>query len=62
MRLAIAGPTSVDSGKALAMSTPKMLAGVLVYNRASSGLNHLLRPKEARTSWIGRAATCPARR
>src|SRR3954451_9346836 len=41
------------------MKLPKMLAGALACNRAGFGLNYLLRPKEARTSWIGRAANLP---
>ena len=41
------------------MNMPKVLAGALACNRAAFGLNYLLRPQEARTSWIGRAATLP---
>src|SRR4051812_9706599 len=41
------------------MTLPKVLAGALACNRAVFGLNYLLRPKEVRTSWIGRAANLP---
>src|SRR4051812_40769777 len=41
------------------MTLPKVLAGAVACNRAAFGLNYLLRPKEARTSWIGRAANLP---
>jgi hypothetical protein len=38
------------------MDVPKTLAGALAVNRAAFGLNYLLRPEQARASWIGRAA------
>jgi hypothetical protein len=41
------------------MDVPKTLAGALAVNRALFGLNYLLRPGQARTSWIGRAARKP---
>ena len=41
------------------MTLPKILAGALACSRAAFGLNYLLRPKEARASWIGRAANLP---
>src|SRR3954447_1640083 len=41
------------------MNIPKILAGALAVNRAAFGLNYLLRPQEARKSWIGRAAKRP---
>jgi hypothetical protein len=41
------------------MDVPKLLAGLLACNRAAFGLNYLLRPQEARESWIGRAANLP---
>jgi hypothetical protein len=41
------------------MNIPKMLAGALALNRTAFGLNYLLRPQQARTSWIGRAAKKP---
>jgi hypothetical protein len=41
------------------MDVPKILAGLLACNRAAFGLNYLLRPQEARKSWIGRAANLP---
>jgi hypothetical protein len=43
----------------LVMDVPKTLAGALALNRAAFGVNYLLRPEEARKSWIGRAATKP---
>jgi hypothetical protein len=41
------------------MDVPKTLAGALAVNRAAFGLNYLLRPEQARASWIGRAARKP---
>jgi hypothetical protein len=41
------------------MNAPRILAGVLAVNRAAFGLNYLVRPQEARKSWIGRAARLP---
>jgi len=41
------------------MDVPKGLAIGLAVNRAGFGLNYLLRPEQARTSWIGRAAKKP---
>jgi hypothetical protein len=41
------------------MDVPRTLAGALAVNRALFGLNYLLRPEQARTSWIGRAARKP---
>src|ERR671928_1728364 len=41
------------------MRLPQILAGALAVNRAAFGLNYLLRPGQARTSWIGRAARKP---
>jgi hypothetical protein len=38
------------------MDIPKTLATALALNRAVFGVNYLLRPEQARTSWIGRAA------
>jgi Domain of unknown function (DUF4267) len=38
---------------------PKTLAAALALNRAMFGLSYLLRPQQARTSWIGRAAKKP---
>jgi hypothetical protein len=48
-----------NGGNEQAMDVAKTLAGVLALNRAAFGLNYLLRPKEARSSWIGRAAKLP---
>ena len=42
------------------MNLPKALAGTLAVNRAAFGLNYLVRPKEARKSWIGPVAKLPA--
>jgi hypothetical protein len=41
------------------MDVPKLLAGGLAANRIAFGMNYLARPREARTSWIGRAANRP---
>jgi quercetin dioxygenase-like cupin family protein len=41
------------------MDVPKGLAAALAINRAAFGLNYLLRPRQARASWIGRAAKKP---
>ena len=41
------------------MDVPRALAAGLALNRAAFGLNYLLRPGQARTSWIGRAARKP---
>src|SRR5919199_1843674 len=41
------------------MDVPKGLAIALALNRTGFGLNYLLRPEQARTSWIGRAARKP---
>jgi hypothetical protein len=41
------------------MDAAKVLAGALAVNRAAFGLNYLLRPQEARSSWIGGAARIP---
>jgi hypothetical protein len=41
------------------MDVPRTLAAALAVNRALFGLNYLLRPEQARTSWIGRAARKP---
>src|SRR5215218_5718539 len=41
------------------MDVPKILAGTLACSHAAFGLNYLVRPQEARTSWIGRAAKRP---
>jgi hypothetical protein len=41
------------------MNVPKTLAATLAVNRAAFGLNYLLRPQEARTTWIGRVAKTP---
>jgi hypothetical protein len=38
----------------------KVLAGALALNRAAFGLNYLLRPQEARSSWIGGVAKVPS--
>ncbi|MBE2319860.1 hypothetical protein DVA67_028100 [Solirubrobacter sp. CPCC 204708] len=38
---------------------PRILAGTLAVSHAAFGLNYLVRPHEARTSWIGRAAKRP---
>jgi tRNA-Thr(GGU) m(6)t(6)A37 methyltransferase TsaA len=42
------------------MDIAKALAGALGVNRALFGLSYLLRPQQARTSWIGRVARKPA--
>jgi hypothetical protein len=41
------------------MDVPKTLAAALALNRTAFGVNYLLRPEQARTSWIGRAARKP---
>jgi hypothetical protein len=41
------------------MDVPKALAAALALNRAAFGVNYLLRPEQARKSWIGRAANKP---
>jgi hypothetical protein len=41
------------------MDVPKGLAIALAVSRTGFGLNYLLRPEQARTSWIGRAAKKP---
>jgi hypothetical protein len=41
------------------MDAARTAAGMLALNRAAFGLNYLLRPREARRSWIGRAAKLP---
>src|SRR3954454_7190918 len=41
------------------MDIPKALAAALALNRTAFGLVYLLRPQQARRSWIGRAATKP---
>jgi Domain of unknown function (DUF4267) len=41
------------------MDVPKILATGLALNRTLFGLNYLLRPGQARASWIGRAAAKP---
>jgi hypothetical protein len=41
------------------MDVPRTLAAALAVNRTAFGLNYLLRPVQARGSWIGRAATRP---
>jgi hypothetical protein len=41
------------------MDVPKALAATLALNRIAFGLGYLLRPEQARTSWIGRAARKP---
>jgi hypothetical protein len=41
------------------MDVPQGLAIGLAVNRVGFGLNYLLRPQQARTSWIGRAAKKP---
>jgi hypothetical protein len=41
------------------MDVPRTLAGALAVNRAAFGLTYLLRPQQARGSWIGRAAKKP---
>src|ERR671936_1953636 len=42
------------------MNLPKALAAALAVNRAAFGLNYLIRPEEARKSWIGPVAKVPA--
>jgi hypothetical protein len=44
------------------MDIAKTLAMALGVNRALFGANYLLRPDQARTSWIGRAARKPGAR
>jgi hypothetical protein len=44
------------------MDLAKTLASTLAVNRALFGANYLLRPGQARTSWIGRAARRPGAR
>jgi hypothetical protein len=41
------------------VDVPRALAAGLALNRAAFGLNYLCRPQQARTSWIGRAASKP---
>ena len=41
------------------MDAARALAAGLAVNRTAFGLNYLLRPGQARTSWIGRAARKP---
>ena len=41
------------------MDVAKVLAGSLAVNRAAFGLTFLARPRQARGSWIGRAAKKP---
>jgi hypothetical protein len=41
------------------VDVPRTLAAGLALNRAAFGLSYLLRPQQARTSWIGRAARKP---
>jgi hypothetical protein len=41
------------------MDVPTGLAIGLAVNRVGFGLNYLVRPEQARTSWIGRAAKRP---
>jgi hypothetical protein len=41
------------------MDVPRLMAGALAVNRSAFGLNYLVRPEQARTSWIGRAARKP---
>jgi quercetin dioxygenase-like cupin family protein len=41
------------------MDVPRVLAAALAINRAAFGLNYLVRPRQARASWIGRAAKKP---
>ena len=41
------------------MNVPRVLAATLAVNRVGFGLSYLLRPQQARTSWIGRAAKKP---
>jgi len=41
------------------VDVPRALAAGLALNRAAFGLNYLLRPQQARTSWIGHAARKP---
>ena len=44
------------------MDVPKALAAAQALNRIAFGLGYLLRPEQARTSWIGRAARKPSAR
>src|SRR4051794_41478967 len=44
------------------MDLPRTLAAALAVNRAAFGLSYLVRPEQARTSWIGRAARLPGAR
>src|SRR5919202_2826053 len=41
------------------MDVAKVLAGALALNRTAFGLGYLVRPEQARASWIGRAAKKP---
>src|SRR3954470_21688552 len=41
------------------IAVPKILAAALSLSRTAFGLNYLLRPEEARISWIGRSARKP---
>src|SRR4051794_22942061 len=53
------GEPAGASGQRPAMDLPKTLAAGLAVNRTLFGLNYLLRPQQARSSWIGRAAKKP---
>jgi hypothetical protein len=44
------------------MDTARTLATALGINRALFGVNYVLRPDQARSSWIGRVATKPGAR
>jgi Domain of unknown function (DUF4267) len=41
------------------MDAARTLAVALAVNRTAFGMNYLLRPEQARTSWVGRAAGKP---
>ena len=41
------------------MDVPRTLAATLAVNRVGFGLSYLVRPQQARSSWIGRAAKKP---
>ena len=43
----------------MSLDVPRTLAAGLALNRAAFGLNYLLRPQQARASWIGRASNKP---
>src|SRR4051812_17322237 len=47
------------TGKNVAMDAARTLAAALAVNRTAFGLSYLLRPEQARTTWIGRAARKP---